>query len=377
MAMNGFKASWRRIVALMLKEFLALLKDKKSRFVLIGPPIIQLFVFGYAATFDLHHVPYAVFNEDGGAVSRELVARFASTETFDRVAVIHRQGQIRPLIDDQRARFVLHIGPAFSRDLVLGRPAPVQLIVDGRNSNSALITLNYAASIVQRFNTALAARLGAVGPPAHLEVRAWFNPNLLSQWFLVPGIAGLITMIVTLLVIALTVAREREQGTFDQLLVTPLRPFEILLGKALPGFVIGTAEASLIILVAVFWFDVPLLGSLFTLYTGLALFLLSAVGIGLMISSLSVTQQQGFLGAFLFMVPAVLLSGFATPIENMPPVVQALTYLDPIRYFMVILRGVFLEGTPFALLIPQFWPLALIGGVCMALAAWLFRHRMY
>ena len=184
-------------------------------------------------------------------------------------------------------------------------------------------------------------------------------------------------MIVTLLVIALTVAREREQGTFDQLLVTPMRPFEILIGKALPGFVIGTAEASLIIAVAVFWFDVPLLGSLVTLYTGLALFLLSAVGIGLMISSLSVTQQQGFLGAFLFMVPAVLLSGFATPIENMPPVVQALTYIDPIRYFMVILRGVFLEGTPFSLLIPQFWPLALIGTSCMALAAWLFRHRMY
>jgi ABC-2 type transport system permease protein len=237
--------------------------------------------------------------------------------------------------------------------------------------------LNYAATIVQRFNAGLLQRIGGIGPPAYLEVRAWFNPNLLSQWFLVPGIAGLITMIVTLLVIALTVAREREQGTFDQLLVTPLRPFEILIGKALPGFVIGTAEASLIIAVAVFWFDVPLLGSLVTLYTGLALFLLSAVGIGLMISSLAVTQQQGFLGAFLFMVPAVLLSGFATPIENMPPVVQAITYIDPIRYFMVILRGVFLEGTPFALLMPQFWPLALIGVVCMALAAWLFRHRMY
>ena len=370
-------ASWRRILALMIKEFLALLKDKKSRFVLIGPPIIQLFVFGYAATFDLHHVPYAVYNEDGGAVSRELVARFAATKTFDRIAVIHRADRIRPLIDDQRVRFVLRIGPAFSRDLVLGRPAPVQLIVDGRNSNSALIMLNYAASIVQRFNAGLLQRIGGTGPPAYLEVRAWFNPNLLSQWFLVPGIAGLITMIVTLLVIALTVAREREQGTFDQLLVTPMRPFEILIGKALPGFVIGTAEASLIIAVAVFWFDVPLLGSLVTLYTGLALFLLSAVGIGLMISSLSVTQQQGFLGAFLFMVPAVLLSGFATPIENMPPVVQALTYIDPIRYFMVILRGVFLEGTPFSLLIPQFWPLALIGTSCMALAAWLFRHRMY
>jgi ABC-2 type transport system permease protein len=370
-------ASWRRIFALMVKEFLALLKDKKSRFVLIGPPIIQLFVFGYAATFDLHHVPYAVYNEDGGAASRDLVARFAATETFKRVAVIRHAGQVRPLIDDQRARFVLHVGPEFSRDLVLGKPAPVQLIVDGRNSNSALLVLNYASTIVQRFNVERLQQQEQTGAPVHLEVRAWFNPNLLSQWFLVPGIAGLITMIVTLLVIALTVAREREQGTFDQLLVTPLHPFEILLGKALPGFVIGAAEASLIIMVAVFWFDVPLLGSLVTLYTGLALFLLSAIGIGLMISSLAVTQQQGFLGAFLFMVPAVLLSGFATPIENMPPAVQAITYIDPIRYFMIILRGVFLEGTPFTLLVPQFWPLALIGIICLALATWLFRHRMY
>ena len=371
------KESWRRIFALMIKEFLALLKDKKSRFVLIGPPIIQLVVFGYAATFDLHHVPYAVYNEDGGAASRDLVARFAGSQAFDRVAVLHHAGQVRPLIDDQQARLVVHIGPEFSRDLALGQPAPVQLIVDGRNSNSALIVLNYASNIVQRFNAERMRLAGLPGAPVHLEVRAWFNPNLQSRWFLIPGIAGLITMIVTLLVIALTVAREREQGTFDQLLVTPLRPFEILLGKALPGFVIGTLEATLIIVLAVFWFDIPLLGSIFTLYTGLALFLLSAIGVGLMISSMAVTQQQGFLGAFLFMVPAVLLSGFATPIENMPPVVQYITLIDPIRYFMVILRGVFLEGTPFTLLIPQFWPLALIGMVCLLLASWLFRHRLY
>jgi ABC-2 type transport system permease protein len=173
------------------------------------------------------------------------------------------------------------------------------------------------------------------------------------------------------------VAREREQGTFDQLLVTPMRPVEILIGKALPGFLIGVVEASFIILVAVFWFDIPLLGSLLTLYTGIVLFLLSAVGVGLMISALSVTQQQGMLGAFLFLVPAVILSGFATPIANMPALVQDLTLVNPMRYFMVILRGVFLEGTPFSLLIDQFWPMAVIGVVTLALAGWLFRHRMY
>ncbi len=208
-------------------------------------------------------------------------------------------------------------------------------------------------------------------------MRAWFNPNLESRWFFVPGIVGLLTLLVTMLVTALSVAREREQGTFDQLLVTPLRPGEILLGKALPSLVIGIAEATLIILVAVFWFNVPLLGSLFTLYTGVVLFLLSAIGLGLMISSLAVTQQQGLLGAFFFLVPGIILSGFATPIANMPRLVQDLTLINPMRYFLVVLRGVFLEGTPFDLLIHPFIAMASIGVVALAIAAWLFRHRMY
>ncbi|HXH73006.1 MAG TPA: ABC transporter permease, partial [Mariprofundaceae bacterium] len=344
---------------------------------LIGPPVIQLMVFGYAASFDLNHVQYAIYNEDGGTASRDLAARFAGTPAFERVAVVRHDDEVRSLIDTQEVLLVVHIGQQFSRDLALGQPAPVQLIVDGRNSNTALIVLGYARNIVQAFNEARLQSTGAAGPPVHVEVRAWFNPNLQSRWFLIPGIAGLITLVVTMLVIALSVAREREQGTFDQLLVTPLRPFEVLLGKALPGFIIGSLEATLIIVVAVFWFDIPLLGSLVTLYTGLALFLLSAIGIGLMISSLAVTQQQGFLGAFLFVVPAVLLSGFATPIENMPEAVQLITLLDPMRYLMIILRGIFLEGSSFATLVPQFWPLVLIGVTTLSLAAWLFRHRMY
>jgi ABC-2 type transport system permease protein len=175
---------------------------------------------------------------------------------------------------------------------------------------------------------------------------------------------------------ALSVAREREQGTFDQLLVTPLRPVEILIGKALPGFIIGLVEATVIILITVFWFDIPLRGSLAALYTGIMLFLLSAIGVGLMISSLALTQQQGLLGGFLFMVPAVILSGFSTPIANMPPAVQIITLLNPLRYFMVVLRGVFLEGTPFHLLVNQFWPMAVIGLTTLSAASWLFRHRM-
>lgn len=361
----------------MIKEFLALLRDKRSRLVLIMPPIIQLLVFGYAATFDLLHVPYAVYNEDRGAVSQDLLARFRGSPYFREVAAITRQDQIAPLIDRKEALLVLHLGPQYSADLLSGRPAQLQVIVDGRNSNTALIALNYVRTIVESVSQSWAAAQGRPVPPAALITRAWFNPNLESRWFFVPGIIGLLTLVVTMLVTALSVAREREQGTFDQLLVTPLRPVEILIGKALPGFIIGLVEATVVSLVAVFWFKIPLLGSLLTLYTGVSLFLLSAVGVGLMISSLAVTQQQGLLGAFLFLVPAIILSGFATPIENMPVWVQDITLINPMRYFIIVLRSVFLEGTPFHLLISQLWPMAVIGLVNLAVASWLFRHRLY
>ena len=327
---------WRRNLALTIKEFLTLLKDPRSRAVIIAPPLIQLMVFGYAATFDLRQVPFAVFNEDRGSVSRELVAAFGGSPNFEEVARLTQDREISPMIDSKQALLVLRIGPNFSADLLSGRPAPAQIIVDGRNSNSAQLVVNYAQTIVEQFSKDWMARHGGNSLPARIQTRAWFNPNLESRWFFVPGMVGLLTLLVTMLVTALSVAREREQGTFDQLLVTPLHPTEILLGKALPSFVIGIGEATLIILVAVLWFDVPLLGSLLTLYTGVVLFLLSAIGVGLMISSLAVTQQQGLLGAFFFMVPAILLSGFATPIENMPPPVQNLTLLNPLRYFLVV-----------------------------------------
>jgi len=366
-----------RILALVKKEFLTLLKDKRSRIVLIGPPLIQMLIFGYAATFDLKHVPFAVYNEDSGYASRELMAAFDGSPSFSRVAQITHEGEIAPLIDSKQVLMVVHAGPRFSADLQGGRPAELQVIVDGRNSNTAMLVINDVREIVNRYNLAWAASHDGKLPPSHIETRAWFNPNLESRWFFLPGIVGIITLLVTMLVTALSVAREREQGTFDQLLVTPLRPVEILIGKTLPGFIIGLAEASVIILAAVFWFKVPLQGSLFTLYTGIALFLLSGVGVGLMISSVAVTQQQGLLGAFIFMVPAIILSGFATPIRNMPLLVQGITLLDPMRYFLIVLRGVFLEGMPFHLLIPQFWPMALIGVSAFSIAGWLFRHRMY
>jgi drug efflux transport system permease protein len=368
---------WNRIRTLVAKELLTLLKDKKSRFVLIVPPMVQLLVFGYAATFDLNNIPYALFNQDGGAYARDFVAAFRSSPNFREVTTLSSIGEIAPLVDGREVLMVLHIGPQFSRDLVAERPAPVQVIVDGRNSNTALIAVNYVRSIVNRFNDEWARSRGLPRAPTRLETRAWFNPNLESRWFFIPAIIGVITLLVTMLVTALSVAREREQGTFDQLLVTPLRPAEILIGKALPGFIIGVLEASFIILIATLWFRVPLLGSLIVLYSGLLLFLLSAVGVGLMVSALAVTQQQGLLGAFLFMVPAIILSGFATPIANMPRAVQIITLFDPLRYFLIVLRKVFLEGVSFDVLIPEFWPMAVIGLVALSFAGWLFRHRMY
>jgi ABC-2 type transport system permease protein len=368
---------WHRIHALVVKEFLALLREKRSRAVLIVPPIIQLLVFGYAATYDLKQVPYALYNEDSGAASRELAAMFQGSTYFRHTVNLTSNAEMAPLVDGRKVLLVLHIDPRFSRDLLSGRPAAVQAIVDGRNSNTALIAAGYAREIVGRFNASWSARRGLPSSPAVIETRSWFNPNLESRWFFLPGLVGILTLLITMLVTALSVAREREQGTFDQLLVTPLRPVEILIGKAVPGFVIGITEATAIMLIAVLWFRVPLLGNLVTLYAGLAFFLLSAVGVGLMISSLAVTQQQGMLGAFLFLVPAILLSGFVTPIANMPQAIQAITLVDPLRYFLVILRKLFLEGAGFDVLGSQFWPMALIGVASLTLAGWLFRHRMY
>ena len=366
---------WARIWALAIKEFLALLRDKRSRFVVIGPPIIQLLVFGYAATFDLNHIPYAIYNEDPGFASRELLGHFQGSPIFQQVSVIQNNKEIMPLINHQKVLMVLHIDRNFTRDLLRHRSGKMQVIIDGRNSNTATIALNYVNSILFKFNEYWAATYTWTKPPAQLAIRAWFNPNLLSRWFIVPGIVALLMLLETLLVTGLSIAREREQGTFDQLLVTPMTPLEILVGKALPGLMIGWLEGTFIAIMAVFWFQIPFIGSIFALGLGMFLFLLAAIGIGLMISSLAITQQQGLLGVFMFMVPAIILSGFATPIANMPPLVQNLTYLNPMRYFLIIVRGVFLEGDGISNLWSQYYPLILIALFTMTSAALLFRNR--
>lgn len=373
--------SWSKhfflIKALAVKELLALLRDKSSRFVLIGPPIAQLLVFGYAATYDLNNISIALYNEDKGAASRELVSHIVGSPNINYLYTIEHESEIKALIDNKQVLLVMHINNEFSGDIARGKTAKVQLLLDGRNSNTAMIALNYMREIILQLNQKWSDSKQSQAPPAIIESRAWYNENLQSRWFIVSGIIGLLTLVVTLIVTALSVAREREQGTFDQLLVTPVHPAFILIGKALPGLLIGLVQGSLIILLAVLWFEVPLRGNLIALYLGLFLFLLSAVGVGLMISAICVTQQQAVLGAFLFLVPAVILSGFATPIANMPDVVQLLTYADPLRYFLIIVRSVFMEGAGFDLLWPQYWPMAIIASLTLLLAAWLFRHRMY
>jgi ABC-2 type transport system permease protein len=367
----------RRVLALAIKELLAVLKDPKSRLVLVGPPIFQLLIFGYGATYDLNHVPFAVYDEDPSQPSRELLARFEGAPAFQEVARLRSDAEVARAIDRGQALMVLHIDRRFSRDLLRGMPGRVQFILDGRNSNTALLAMGYANTIVADFDSWWASRHGWGKPPVTLDIRARFNENLESRWFIVPGIAALLTEVVGLLVTALSVAREREAGTFDQLLITPMRPIDILLGKSIPGILIGSLEATLTFVVAVFWFGVPFQGGLAALYLGLFVFLLSVIGIGLMVSALSVTQQQALLGAFLFLVPSVILSGFATPIANMPALVQRVTYLNPMRYFLVVARSVFLEGGSARSLIPQYWPMATIAVVSLALAGWLFRRRLY
>lgn len=365
----------QRIIALTIKELLALLRDAASRSVLIGPPIIQLLVFGYAATFDLKHVPFIVYNQDQGRLSRDFIARFAGSPSFGLLGVVHNQKALERAIDDKSALMAMDIGPNFTSDLERGKTTHVQLILDGRDSNTAGLAIGYAQSIVTTFNGAQIAARGGAPPSTVLLDRAWFNPNLTSRWFIVPGICGILTLLVSMLTTGLSVAREREMGTFDQLLVTPMRPTEILAGKALPGFIVGLGEGSFIVLISIFWFHVPFTGSVLGLYIGFICFLLATVGIGLMISSLAMTQQQGLLGVFLFMVPAIVLSGFATPIANMPQIVQYVTLIDPLRYFLIILRGVFLEGASGSLFWPQYWPLVILGAVSMTIAGALLRRN--
>jgi ABC-2 type transport system permease protein len=260
--------------------------------------------------------------------------------------------------------------------LLSGAQANVQVIADGRNSNTAGTAMGYISTIVESFNANWRTEHNQGDPPIRLSTRAWYNPNLETRWHMIPALIGTLTLLQTLLLTGLSVAREREQGTFDQLLVTPLRPSEIMVGKALPSMFVGIMQATLVLLVAQLWFRIPFAGSFFTLYAGMSLFVLAAIGMGLLLSSMAATMQQAMLFSFLLIMPFSLLSGLTTPISSMPESLQYLTYINPLRYAINIAHRVYLEGAGLRLLLPELWPLAVIAAVTLPIASWLFRHRL-
>jgi pyoluteorin transport system permease protein len=364
-----------RILALTRKELLAVLKDRRSRMSLLVPAIVQGIVFGYAATYDLSHVPYAVLDQDRSAASRQLLAGLDGSGVFERVADLHNPQDIATFIDERRVLLVVQIDQNFERQLQLGQQADVQVIADGRNSNTAATASSYVTSVVSDFNDRWRQDHGAPAPVLTATERAWYNPNLETRWNIIPGLIGTLAMIQTLMLTAMSVAREREQGTFDQLLVTPFRPFEIMAGKALPSMVVGITQATGVFLVAQLWFQIPFAGSIMTLLLGLLMFLLAAIGIGLLLSSVAATMQQAMLIALLLIMPFSLLSGLTTPVSNMPSVLQYFTTINPLMYAIDIARRVYLEGAGLALLTHDLWPLALIAAVTLSAAAWMFGHR--
>lgn len=367
---------WNRVVRLIIKEVLSLWSDKRVRAILMIPPFLQLFLFAFAATLDVKNVPIGILNLDNGARSIELIERTYGSPFFNKVIFLKGVQEVQPFIDNMEGLMVVIINQDFSKNLDNKKTADIELILDGRRSNSTQIVANYFSNVVNQYNFDFTREARIKQQNTQLIVRNWFNPNLIYFWYNVPCLSGILTMLVGLTVTALSVSREKELGTFDQLLVSPLSTIEILLGKMIPAIFIGVMEGSIIVIAGVFILGVPFQGSVPLLYLSLFVFVISIVGVGLFISSLANTQQQAVLGTFIFMSPSVLLSGFATPIENMPTWLQPLTYAVPLRYYLVIAKGVFLKAAPAYVLIENVWPMAIIGVFTLTASAIFFHSRL-
>lgn len=369
-----------RLQAQFIKELLSILRDPRSRMVVFIPPLVQLLIFAFAATLEVNNVSIAVVNYDAGRWSTELIERIEKAQFINQVHRLPDAQQAQQQLIEGEVLTVVQIPDDFSRLLSAGQnPAPLQLLVDGRRSNSGQIVVSYLNNISNELSTLVRAN-SLVAPNTTMvptaSIRHWFNPNLIYCWFIVPGLSGILALFSALLLTALSIARERELGTFDQLLVSPVSTGEIIITKSLPALLIGTLLGLMMIAAGVFLFDIPFQGSFAWLLLSLLFFILSAVGIGLMISAISSTQQQAILGAFAIGVPAVLMSGFATPVENMPLVLQWLAQVIPLTHFLVIVQGSFIKALPTSVIFAHLWPLIVIAAVSLSTAVIFVRGRL-
>jgi ABC-2 type transport system permease protein len=380
-----------RILQILVKEFLELKRDKWAKFRLIVPPLVQMIVFGYAATFEVDRVSTAILDRDHSLESRDLVSRFTAAGRFKIVRIAASEEELARAVDRGEAVVGIVIQPQFASLLRKGRTAPLQVIVDGTNSNTALIALGYLNLIAGDYAQdylADRARRGLAGPGAALaaqgaglvqvglDPRPWYNPNLEGRWFFVPGVIGTLTLIMVVSLTASAIVRERELGTLEQIMVTPIRPAELILGKTLPYFLIGLADVALVAAFGTLWFQVPFVGNPLVLLLGTSLFLLSTLGLGLLISTLSKTEQQAFASTFLVINPIFTLSGFSFPIASMPDWLQWLTWLNPLRYYLVVIRATFLKGVGLDALWPDMLAMALIGAGLLGISILRFRKSL-
>lgn len=372
-----------RLYRMLVKEFIQVLRNPRMRGVLFVMPVAQIIIIGYAVNTDVRHVAMAVYDLDRTPATRDLIARFEGSGCFDVVRRITSEPEVQKVLDSGEAKAVLRLNRGFSETLSGGGTATAQFLLDGSDSNTASVALTYAANISAGFNQSLLeqrfARTAGVrldAEPVVLVSRAWFNANLDSRNYFVPGVLVQLVAVLTIILSSMSIVREREVGTMEQIMVTPIGRLEFILGKTIPFAVIGFVDVAVIALITVFWFRVPMLGFPPILFLGTGLFLLSTLGVGLFISTVSATQQQAMMTAFFFMLPAFMLSGFVYPIANMPRVVQILTHLNPLRYYLVIIRGVFLKGLGLGELWPQMLALLLLGASMLLLAAGRFRKTM-
>jgi len=370
---------WLRVRELVRKEFIQLFRDRKNRPLLILAPLIQLIVFGYVVTTDVRDIRVGLIDHCRTTESRRLVDAIDGNRTFRILYRMEDPRELDALLLKRRIDMGIRIPPDFSARIRKGKTARIQILVDGSMSNMAAVRISYITVLLERFNGQLLRDLY----PLQLHygeidgrIRTWYNPNLDSQYFFVPGIVAILVMLLSLLLTSMAIVREKEAGTMEQLIVTPLKPAELILGKTIPFILIAQGQMIMVILFAIFWFQIPMVGSVPLLFCATCVFLLSTLGIGLFISTVSKTQQQAMMTNFFFIMPFIMLSGFVFPISNMPLFVQWLTYLNPLRHFLVIIRGIFLKGTGFDVLWPQFLVLAALGAFVFSASVVRFQKRL-